>query len=50
MLHPFKHTEKDSTKNKPHYNFIFLNDNGYYVGGYYIIGNYLYNVFIIPEF
>ena len=50
MLYAFHYKEKDSTKNKPHYTFSFLNDKGNYIGSYSIMGYYLYDVYVIPEF
>ena len=43
MLFPYHHTEKDSTKNKPHYTVYFSNSKGQHIGGYSIMGYYLYN-------
>ena len=50
MLFPYHHTEKDSTKNKPHYTVYFNNSKGEHIGGYSIIGYYLYNIYIMKDF
>lgn len=46
----YKITEKDSTKNKPHYFVSFNTEKEEHIGGYYISGYHLYNVYIQPEF
>ena len=50
MLIPYHYTEKDSTKNKPHYTISFTNSKGQHIGGYSLMGYYLYNVYIMKDF
>jgi len=50
MLFPYHHTEKDSTKNKPHYTVYFNNSKGEHIGGYSVMGYYLYNIYIMKPF
>jgi ribosomal protein S18 acetylase RimI-like enzyme len=40
------YTEKDSTKNKPHYTVNFFNEKDKFIGMYSIHSYYLYNVFV----
>ena len=50
MLIPYHYTEKDSSKNKPHYTVSFTNSKGQHIGGYSVMGYYLYNVYIMKDF
>ena len=45
-----KITEKNSTKNKPHYFIGFSTEKGEHIGGYSIFGYHLYSLYITPEF
>lgn len=46
----YKITEKNSTKNKPHYFIGFNTEKGEHIGGYSIFGYHLYSVYVTPEF
>ena len=45
-----KHKWENSTKNKPHYTFMFFSSKNEYIGEYSIYGYYLYNVYIDKNF
>jgi RimJ/RimL family protein N-acetyltransferase len=49
-METYHYTYKDSSKSTPHYTISFTSSREIYIGEYSIMGHYLYNVHLSPEY